>query len=359
MAHTNSIAAPIVKAIVEVLEDIDFSAINACRYVGIDLNELNLPHGRIAEKDFYSLMTMVNNLCTRPSLGLELGKRFLPTATGIFGFSLMTAKSYQDMVQRCYENQEYLSDTLKIAITKQSDYIDIAFSTSLSNTDTDYFIHDFIISNAVKSMQWILGDNNLTPLEVLFTRPEPNNIQDYQEYFNCPLKFNEPVNSFKLDPSVATKTNPSHNDNLDNQNCYELQQVIETSSQPGIAHRVREQIKVLLPQGDITMDMVAKNYSFSERTLLRRLKEEGYTFQSLIDKTRKQASKHLLDKTSSSLQEITFLLGFKDASTFYRAFKRWYNVTPSQYRKSCAANPEYSTESDIRSGTDNIHKSNQ
>ena len=67
-------------------------------------------------------------------------------------------------------------------------------------------------------------------------------------------------------------------------------------------------------------------------TLQRRLQEEGSSFQQLLDDTRRDLAVQHLAQPDLAPLEIAYLLGFADPSNFYRAFKRWFGVTPGEYR---------------------------
>ena len=73
----------------------------------------------------------------------------------------------------------------------------------------------------------------------------------------------------------------------------------------------------------------------SPRTLIRRLRVAGTTFQLEIDGIRRQRATELLRRVSVPLSSIADALGFADAASFAKAFKRWTGVSPSTYRKSC------------------------
>jgi AraC-like DNA-binding protein len=82
------------------------------------------------------------------------------------------------------------------------------------------------------------------------------------------------------------------------------------------------------------MPAVARRLGQSERTLQRRLGEEGLSFQKLVDDARRELAEGLLAKSHYSLAEVAFLTGFSEQSAFNRAFKRWMNQTPAAYRES-------------------------
>jgi len=74
----------------------------------------------------------------------------------------------------------------------------------------------------------------------------------------------------------------------------------------------------------------------SERSLQRRLADEGQTFDALLDELRHElALRYLADKTLA-IAEVAFLLGYSEPSAFHRAFKRWTGKTPTQARQHAA-----------------------
>jgi len=70
----------------------------------------------------------------------------------------------------------------------------------------------------------------------------------------------------------------------------------------------------------------------SVRKLQNRLKEEGITYQHLLDQVRKEQAIYLLEEKHIPISEITHMLGYSEQSAFNRAFKRWVGATPGHYR---------------------------
>jgi len=96
-----------------------------------------------------------------------------------------------------------------------------------------------------------------------------------------------------------------------------------------------------------TIDRVARKLQLSERTLHRRLKETGTTYSALLDQCRLRLAKQLLGATDAKMYEIAEATGYRDPSSFSRAFFRWTGHTPKQYRKqqrASATRPEQNTE---------------
>ena len=91
-------------------------------------------------------------------------------------------------------------------------------------------------------------------------------------------------------------------------------------------------IYALLPKGHPTIEEVARLLDISPRTLQRRLNGEGISYSDLVDRCRCNAASEALECTQRSIEDISTTLGYADASSFARAFRRWTGVAPSIYR---------------------------
>ena len=99
-----------------------------------------------------------------------------------------------------------------------------------------------------------------------------------------------------------------------------------------VGERVRVALLELLPSGEGSMEAVAHELAFSTRTLQRRLKGEGTTFQAVLNTTRESLARHYLANSAMSAGEISFLLGYEDPHSFYRAFNAWTGQSPERVR---------------------------
>lgn len=97
--------------------------------------------------------------------------------------------------------------------------------------------------------------------------------------------------------------------------------------------RVRAALLEALPSGLATMEGVAHKLALSKRTLQRRIEAEGTTFQQILKETREALARHYLEKTTLPAEEISFLLGFDEPNSFYRAFRAWTGTTPEKLRR--------------------------
>ena len=95
---------------------------------------------------------------------------------------------------------------------------------------------------------------------------------------------------------------------------------------------VENAVAELLPHGQATQSEVAKHMGMSQRTLARRLAEEGSSFSELLSNVRRALAGRYLMNPSLSISEIAWLLGYSEVSTFTRAFQRWTGASPSATR---------------------------
>ena len=78
---------------------------------------------------------------------------------------------------------------------------------------------------------------------------------------------------------------------------------------------------------------VCERLNMTPQTLRRRLKDANTSYQEIKDSLRKEASIYYLSKPELSIDEIAVLMGFSEARSFHRAFKKWTGKTPSQSRR--------------------------
>ncbi|MBI1297604.1 helix-turn-helix domain-containing protein [bacterium] len=104
----------------------------------------------------------------------------------------------------------------------------------------------------------------------------------------------------------------------------------------GVGATVRERVRACLMEilagGEYTMADVAKRLAISPRTLQRHLAQEGTTFQNELNSLRAELARHYLTNSHYSGAEISFLLGYQDANSFFRAFHAWTGQTPETVR---------------------------
>ena len=93
-------------------------------------------------------------------------------------------------------------------------------------------------------------------------------------------------------------------------------------------------IEPMLNAGTVSVDRAARALGMSRQTLYRRLKEEGTTFEELLDAKRRQLAIRYLALDRSTVKATAYRLGFSGPAAFSRAFKRWTGISPSHFSKA-------------------------
>ena len=101
--------------------------------------------------------------------------------------------------------------------------------------------------------------------------------------------------------------------------------------------RVENAISSLLPHGRVLVEDVARSLGMSERTLARKLSDEGLNFTEILQQLRRDLAVRYLDDRKLHVSKIAWLLGFNEVSAFTHTFKRWTGKTPSQMRTTAAS----------------------
>ena len=103
---------------------------------------------------------------------------------------------------------------------------------------------------------------------------------------------------------------------------------------PGsLGQQLSEVLLAYVGEADIGKDAAAEIFGMSSRTLQRRLRMEATSYREVVDRTRLRKARMLLEETDIMLLDIALLLGYEEAASFTRAFRRWTGVTPSEYRR--------------------------
>jgi AraC-like DNA-binding protein len=112
-----------------------------------------------------------------------------------------------------------------------------------------------------------------------------------------------------------------------------IQRYLMQLDRENIINRARLHLMEQLPSGRVTEDDTARSLNVSKRTLQRKLRENGQTYRSLLERVRVALADRYLQNDAYSMTEIAFLLGYTDTSAFSRAFRNWRGHSPMRERE--------------------------
>ncbi|MFW2544955.1 AraC family transcriptional regulator [Primorskyibacter sp. 2E107] len=174
-------------------------------------------------------------------------------------------------------------------------------------------------------------------MEVTF--PPPPHANAYPELFRVPVQFNASRNALQIDPvwdSPETRFEPGNAYAFGVFTRHADAMLAKLQADPSIRAQIESRILPKLHEGSISMDRVAREIGMSRQTLYRRLKQENITFAEIHDDLRQRMAMDYLESQKVTVNETAYLLGFSEASSFVRAFKRWTGSSPTAYLNQAA-----------------------
>lgn len=264
---------------------------------------------------------------------------------GSFAFMLdciNTNRNLLDALQQGTQFYNLVTQDIRTEVRSTKKQISIEFLFARPEFDPDYFFHEFWFVIWHRLACWLTGVQ-IPLLEVHFCYPKPEHAKELKLMFPCRHKFGQNQNKLTFDPSFAScelirsKTEIAqflHHSpfdlltipGFDLSASTEVKQCLLRSykQRNKSAHRQQKQV---LP----TLDQVANELNLSQPTLHRRLKQEGLSFQMIKDDLKKDLAIELLTKQNTPIYEIAERVGFSDARSLTRAFKKWTGLTPRAY----------------------------
>ncbi|MBS4171722.1 AraC family transcriptional regulator [Bacillus sp. FJAT-49736] len=160
-----------------------------------------------------------------------------------------------------------------------------------------------------------------------------NQVQEMEDYFGCPIQIGAKCNRLTLHREDLDRPFVSYNAELLDILTPVLDQTLDEQKR---RHSITEIVKWILKRsltGDLVeIQNVASELGMSERTLQRRLNDEQTSFKQLLKDARHELARDYLSNPYLDIKEVAFLVGYKDQSSFYRAFRGWEGITPLNWR---------------------------
>lgn len=301
-------------------------------HTGIAPDQLEDLDGRVPLERFMKLWKVVTEATQEPALGLKIGEMVDPQNMGAIGLIFLNAPTLEILLQLI---KRY------IALVAESDSIEIRPDGKVVHYNYDIAPPYWSIQGIERSLSAgltilrIFAGEGLLPQEVHFRHKAPDYVDVYKQVFQCPVLFEQDCNALILPKNQLAIKSKHHNPylwQLLEKQTDKLLEGLEASN--SFQKQVRLLIVENLPNGEVTLNWCAEQLHMSRRTLTRKLQQEEVTFQEMLDSTRKGIAIQCLQQPHYSVNDLAFMLGFSEPSSFSRAFKQWTGQPPAAYRQS-------------------------
>jgi len=302
------------------------------RSIEIDPESVKSPDTYLPIETYLHIQESAAKYTNDPYFGLHMGEFAEAGSWSILGYMMMNCKTLGEAFEKSGRYSRIIGNMIEGSVRIKFNKIKVILDTPPHAPKMSRHCFESTIASSVRIMRNLSG-RDLSPLEVTFIYPQPESISEYERVFKCPVLFEQKHNSFTLDMSLVNvpvlMANP------------ELLTYFERYAQEFIAGLERKDAttqavtKIILAQLDdesLSIRKVAKEMAMSVRTLQNRLADEGVVFSDLMQDIRERLAKRYLSE-DYTVEQITYLLGFSEPSTFRKAFKKWLGMTPREYRE--------------------------
>ena len=193
---------------------------------------------------------------------------------------------------------------------------------------------EFVLAANLKGMRENVG-RNIRPIGVTFAHPRNSNLQAFERFFGCPVEYGSASDQWSFShETLAVPLITGDPYLLETLQPFCDQAARERNTAVGtLRSSVENELQKLLPHGKANRQTVARALGMSERTLSRKLADEGTTYDELVDQLRRSLAFQYIKAPSVSMSQIAWLLGYEGSTSFNHAFVRWTGHSPSAVRK--------------------------
>ena len=286
---------------------------------------------RVSWDDLVAIDMKVYELIGDPALGLQMANHIHPSHLGALGHAWLASSCLRTALQRTHRFNRMLDENVASQIEETETLVRV-----IHKLYRDHLLPEFAADGNLSCLLALcrlnLGEE-LLPVEVTLKRPEPVDPQPWHDYFGIQVLFGQPEDSVAFSISDVDRKLTSSNRELVDSLEYLVQQHLAHMNRTNIKSRVQLAIIQELPSGGVSEEHMAELLNTSTRNLHRRLSKEGITFSELLLEVRRELAQRYIRDTKYSITEIAFMLGYAETSAFSRAFRNWFDASPTEFRE--------------------------
>ncbi|CAN7426049.1 AraC family transcriptional regulator [Variovorax paradoxus] len=301
------------------------------RDAGFDPDSLHRQNTRIPVDEISVLWQLAVARAGKPTLGLARDLAATHSKLGTVGHAMACSADLGAALARLTRYMAVISDATAFSLQREARGCWMVMEHTGGSLPIPRQRVEYALLTVFMQCQW-LTRRELQPLALEFVYPPPADDRLHREAFGYAIRYNAPANRLLLSAADMAMPLPTHHPTLGEMQEHLLDDQLNLLGQTTTSTLVCAEIARRLPQGEPRRQDVAAGLGLAERTLQRRLQEESVSFQSLLDRTRRELAQQYLAEDRHTLTDVADMLGFVDSSNFFRACKRWFGLPPAQYR---------------------------
>jgi len=296
--------------------------------VGLPPDAIDSREARLPYADFTRLLAVAAERAGCDHFGLLIGRRTGLDYLGPVGELTRHSPTVGDGLRNYVVHHHLYSRAGIVFLLTEGDVTTLGLSVDHPSTDGVAQHQDGALAIMLNVMRELTSPDWL-PDEFLLAHRAPEDRRPYRQAFPRRLRFDAEFTGVRFASSVLQQSVPT----ADRNRFAVAEAQLAAICRRSLVNDLRRALRVELMRGDASGNRVAQTLAMHRRTLNRRLKAAGTTFQVLLDEVRCDAARHYLLLTRMPLVDIAAALGYSDASAFSRAFRRWTGTVPARFRQ--------------------------
>lgn len=333
-----SVAVHFFKLVIDYIQTKDVDVADFLHKAGLHEIALQEPNDRIPFDTFSELCEFTAFYFNEPNLGLKLGESIRPGHLGSHGFALMSCSNVTELIQQHIRYSALTIDALHIEVEKKGDeYIRYCKSNLPNQAPLGKIQEQLNMATTVALSRWFVNRLDLNPQWISFQHDRPENIEEYQKLFNCPISFSQSYTAIGINAGLFNLSLPGANPQLKrimDDLCAQLIKKLGNTLEPAWLAQARQVIIQSFQTGLPEIEIIAQEIHLTEEEFKNLLSEREMSFRGFVDELRYALALGYVRDPALNLVDISYLLGFSEQSAFQRAFKRWTGMTPGEYRRN-------------------------
>ena len=303
---------------------------------GLGAVDFSNPDARVPAWAEVALWQLVAQREPDPGVGIRMAAGVPTRQWGLLGYAISYSSTLGAALRRLARYWRILSEAVQFRLEETTQH-HVAIAQCLSDVGMALpHAVSFRFAAVVGACRGITRAE-LLPSEVAFTFAQPDSTLEYQRFFRCPLHFDQPESRVTFAKRDLDLPVPGGDETLAGYLSESAERALrKLCAGTSIRERVRSAIWAELSEGPPTLRRTASALHLPPRTLQRHLAAEDTTLRREIDHIRMHMAIATLRERSVPIEEVAFILGYTEASTFYRSFRRWTGKTPRQFRAAAA-----------------------
>lgn len=290
---------------------------------------------RVTGSEFQRLIRWLVDACGDPLFGLKSGAYVQPGSYSIFGYMIMNCRSAREALHMTPMYESIVGDMGVTTIKKAGSRLAVCWTCQYDDPTIIPHMIDNVLFSWTQFARYLADLPEGKPYCVQLERQQPNDeaLNTYQEMFGCEIEFNATRNALIVDEEVLEiplrQPDPGLLQSLTQQAETMMSELKQKNT---LVLKVQSILRHLIKEALPRKEKVAEALGMTERTLQRRLQEEGTGYQQLLDDIRHETAISWLTTTHLPINDIANHLGFSETRSFQRRFKIWTNHSPGEYR---------------------------